>query len=155
MTAPQSCRSLSKQSFFRQDELAKGYTGASIHTNEIGNATHTCIMLYVHNSTPASRFGYAIACTVSLAKDTDKNSQQATHLSLNLFIYSQQQARVALKLREKSLKARFSDLQFRNLHMNCYQFCKQCENHFETGRVKRSNRIFFVTLFLPRKITQQ
>ena len=34
--------------------------------------------------------------------------------------------------RERLLKARTLEIYFRKSHMDCYQFCQQCEDYFET-----------------------
>ena len=43
------------------------------------------------------------------------------------------QTEVDLEPCEQPLKARFPDLYYGNLHMDCYQFCQKCEDHFETA----------------------
>ena len=88
---------------------------------------------------------------------TNKDLQKATKLVLELFVkgqeYGQFQANSAP--REQPLKARFPDLYYRNLHLDCYCFCQQCEDYFETARVNRLNRVFFATLFLCMAMVQQ
>lgn len=42
----------------------------------------------------------------------------------------------------------FLDLHFGKSHMDCYHFCKQCEDHFETVRATGSNYTLFATSFL-------
>ena len=49
---------------------------------------------------------------------------------------------------EKSLKARSLDVYRDKFHMECYNFCQQCKDHFATAGVKGPNRIFFATSFL-------
>ena len=56
---------------------------------------------------------------------------------------------------KQPFKARFPDLYYGNLHMDCYRFCQQCEDHFETARAKRPNRIPFAAFFLCRSVTQR
>ena len=60
-----------------------------------------------------------------------------------------------LELQEQPFKAWFLDLYYGNLHMDCYRFCPQYKDYFETARVKRPNRILFAALFLRGLITQQ
>ena len=43
---------------------------------------------------------------------------------------------------EKPLKARSPDVYRGKSHMECYNFCQQCEDHFATARAKGPNRIF-------------
>ena len=53
------------------------------------------------------------------------------------------------------LYARFSDFYYGNSHMDCYQFCQQCEDYFKTTKAKGLNRIPFAALFLDGSVTQQ
>ena len=53
------------------------------------------------------------------------------------------------------LKAQFPDLYYGNSHMDCYRFCQQCEDHFETAGAKGPNRILFAALFLCGSVTQR
>ena len=39
--------------------------------------------------------------------------------------------------------------------MDCYRFCQQCEDHFETAGAKELNRIPFAASFLHGGVTQQ
>ena len=54
--------------------------------------------------------------------------------------------------REKPLKAKLPNVYCGKFHMECYNFCQQCEDHFATARVKGPNRIFFAASFLPYRI---
>lgn len=49
--------------------------------------------------------------------------------------------------RERPLKARLPDVYRGKIHLEYYNFCQQCKNHFATAGAKALNRIFFVTLF--------
>ena len=40
---------------------------------------------------------------------------------------------------ERPLKPWGPDLYYGDLHINCYRFCQQCEDHFDTARVKALN----------------
>ena len=55
--------------------------------------------------------------------------------------------------REQPLKARFPDLYYGNSHMDCYRFCQQCKDYFETAGAKGPNRIPFAALFLRGSVT--
>lgn len=57
--------------------------------------------------------------------------------------------------RERPLKARFPDLYYGNSHQDCYRFCQQCEDHFETAGAKSTNRIPFAASFLRGSVVQQ
>lgn len=52
----------------------------------------------------------------------------------------------------KPLKARNPDLYYGNLHMECYYFSQQCEDHLEIAGAKSHKRIPFVAFFLKDKI---
>ena len=55
---------------------------------------------------------------------------------------------------KKPFKARFSDLYYGNLHMDCYRFCQQCEDHFKTAGASGPNCIPFTALFLYESVVQ-
>ena len=50
--------------------------------------------------------------------------------------------------KKQPLKARFPDLYFRKSHLDCYRFCQQCEDHFDTARANGDNRTPFAASFL-------
>ena len=54
--------------------------------------------------------------------------------------------------REKPLKARSPDVYRGKSHMECYNFCQQCEDHFATAGAKGPNRILFAAFFLRDRI---
>ena len=56
---------------------------------------------------------------------------------------------------KQPLKAWFPNLYWGNLHMDCYRFCQQCEDHFKTAGAKKSNRIPFAASFLRGGVTQR
>ena len=53
---------------------------------------------------------------------------------------------------EKLLKARSVDVYCGKSHMECYNFCQQCENYFATTGTKGPNRIPFAASFLRNRI---
>lgn len=57
--------------------------------------------------------------------------------------------------REQPLKARFPDLYYGNSHMDCYRFCQQCEDHFETAGANGPNRILFAASFFRGTVVQR
>ena len=63
------------------------------------------------------------------------------------------QARDQLKLREHPLKARTPETYSGKSHMDCYHFCQQCENYFETSSAIGMNRTLFVATFLRGAIS--
>ncbi len=53
---------------------------------------------------------------------------------------------------DRTLKARNPDLYYGNSHMECYHFCQQCEDHFETAGTKNHKRVPFAAAFLKNCI---
>ena len=53
---------------------------------------------------------------------------------------------------DRPLKARNPDLYYGNSHMECYHFCQQCEDHFETAGAKGHKRVLFTGSFLKDRI---
>ena len=49
--------------------------------------------------------------------------------------------------REQLLKVRSPETYSRKSHIDCYHFCQQCEDHFETSGTTRMNRTSFVASF--------
>ena len=49
---------------------------------------------------------------------------------------------------EKPLKTRLPDVYCSKSHIECYNFCQQCEDHFATVGAKSSNHILFAAFFL-------
>ena len=137
-----------------EDELAGAAPRAP--TNDNGTPSHTPAVLRAPTPAPAP----PPAPTELVAKYTDADLQRATKLALESFVQGQQQAQSqmappALEPRERPLKARFPDLYYGNSHMDCYRFCQQCEDHFETAGAKGPNRIPFAASFLRRLVTQR
>ncbi len=54
--------------------------------------------------------------------------------------------------RERPLKAWFPEVYTGENHMDCYNFCQQCEDHFATAGAKGPNRIPFAASFLRDRI---
>ena len=55
-------------------------------------------------------------------------------------------------LRNK-LKARFSDVYCRKPHIDCYNFCQQCEDYFATVEAIGPTQIPFITSFFRDRIS--
>ena len=88
-------------------------------------------------------------------KYTNNDLQRATKLGLKPFRQGQEQAQLLLDLRKRSLKTRFLDLFKRKLHMDCYHFLRQCENHFNTAKAIGKNCTPFAALFFCKSISIQ
>ena len=50
--------------------------------------------------------------------------------------------------RKRPLKARFPDIYWGKMHLECYNFFQQCEDHFATAGTMGSNRVPFAATFL-------
>ncbi len=53
---------------------------------------------------------------------------------------------------DRPLKPRNPNLNYGNLHMECYYFCQQCEDHFEVARSLGHKCVPFVIKFLKDHI---
>ena len=54
----------------------------------------------------------------------------------------------SVKPKEQPFKACFLDLYFGKLYLDCYRFCQQYKDQFDTARANRDNRTPFATSFL-------
>ncbi len=52
-------------------------------------------------------------------------------------------------------KPRNLDLYYGNLHIECYYFCQQCDDHFEIARSLSHKRLLFAVRFLKYHILNQ
>ena len=64
-------------------------------------------------------------------------------------------APIQAELREQPLKARFPNLYYGNSHLDCYRFCQQCKDHFDTARASGPNCILFAASFLRGSVIQR
>ena len=55
--------------------------------------------------------------------------------------------------RKRSLKAKVPEVYYGKSHMDCYHFCQQCENYFETDGATGNNRTPFAASFLCGNIS--
>ena len=63
------------------------------------------------------------------------------------------QARDQLEPRERPLKARTPEIYSGKSQMDCYYFCQQCEDYFETSGATRMNCTPFAATFLRGAIS--
>ena len=71
---------------------------------------------------------------------------------MKAYLESQKPSR-PLAERERSLKAKVPDVYYEKLHIDCYHFCQQCEDHFETAGATGANRTPFAASFLRGNIS--
>ena len=50
--------------------------------------------------------------------------------------------------RKQSFKAKVPDVYYKKSHMDCYHFCQQCKNYFETAGAIGVNQTLFAAFFL-------
>ena len=111
-----------------------------------GNGTPTPTPVVSRAPTPA------LAITSAVAPSLD-NKLFKQFIKAYLEAQVPGQTEVDSEPRKQSLKAQFPDLYYGNLHMDCYQFCQQCEEHFKTAGARGPNRIAFAALFLCGSVT--
>ena len=80
---------------------------------------------------------------------TQEDLQKITKLCIDSFLKENRQE----KPRKGQLKARFLDLYYGKSHMECYYFCQQCKDHFDTAGATGSNRTPFAASFLCGRIS--
>ena len=54
---------------------------------------------------------------------------------------------------KRSLKAKVSEVYYGKSHIDCYHFCQQCKDHFETAGATGTNRTLFAAFFLRKSIS--
>ena len=97
----------------------------------------------------ASAPSQAPASAPAPALYTQEDLQRITKLCMDSFLQGNRQEGP----REGQLKARFPDLYYGKSHMECYHFCQQCEDYFDTAGATRSNRTLFAASFLHARIS--
>ena len=145
-SAPSASRSDSKS-----DELwaPKKGTSTPSHTNTPASS-HTSTPAPSHMSTPAPSPANASTLTEStLVLKYSKTDQMKI---LKIFSETKGQEPKAEVARKRLLKANVPDVYFEKLHMDCYYFCQQCEDHFVTAGATGSNHTPFAASFLCGKI---
>ena len=83
---------------------------------------------------------------------TDEDLQRATKLALESFVKGQEHGQANSAPRDRALKARNPDLYYGSSHMECYSFCRQCEDHFDTAGATGYKRVPFAASFLQDRI---
>ena len=63
------------------------------------------------------------------------------------------QAQALAEPRERSLKARTPKTYFGKSYIDCYHFCQQYEDYFETSGTTEMNRTLFVAIFLRSTVS--
>ena len=72
---------------------------------------------------------------------------------MKAYLESNQGPSQPLEERKRPLKAKVPDAYYGKLHMDCYYFCQQCEDHFEISRATGINQTPFAASFLHGNIS--
>ena len=120
-----------------EDELA----GDAPEAPTKGSSTPTSAPAQVPTSAPGPTGMY-----------TDVDLQRATRLALESFVKGQEHGWANSAPRNRAFKARNPDLYYGSSHMECYYFCQQCEDHFDTAGATGPQRISFAASFLRDRI---
>ena len=99
-------------------------------------------------STPVPAFTPTPTPVLAPAKYTDAGFYQF----MKVFMDIQRCSRTYEGPRESLFKAYFPNLYYRKSHIDCYQFCLQFEDYFETAGAAGPNCVLFAALFLYRPI---
>ena len=142
MARPPACRSPCRNAPpAGEDELA-----GAVPTEGSGTPTPTPVVSHTPTPAPATAPAAAPSSDTELFKQFMKAYLEAQIPDLT---------EIDSKPRKQPLKTHFPDLYYGNSYMDCYRFCQQCEDHFETVRAKGPNDIPFAASFLHRLVTQQ
>ena len=121
--------------------IRRNASGAPINDNGTPVSTPAVSRTLIPAPAPASVRGPP-------RKYTDKNLQKTIKLALESFVKSQKYGQANSAPWDKVLKARNPDFYYRSLHIECYYFCRQCENHFDTAGATDHKRVPFAASFL-------
>ena len=125
--------------------------GAS--TNNSGTPEPIPAVFCAPTSAPAQALAPAPASVSGpLGRYMDEDLQRATKLALQLFVKGQEHGQTNSAPRDRALKAQNPDLYYRSLHIECYYFCRQCEDYFDTAGAKSHKRVPFAASFLRDQI---
>ena len=72
---------------------------------------------------------------------------------MKAYLESNQGPSQPLKEREQPLEAKVLDVYYGKLHMDCYHFYQQCNDHFETSWATGTNQTPFAAFFLCKNIS--
>ena len=73
---------------------------------------------------------------------------------MKAYLESNQRLKQPPAEREQFFKAKMPDVYYKKLYMDCYHFCQQCKDYFETPRATRANRTPFAVFLLCKNISE-
>ena len=72
---------------------------------------------------------------------------------MKAYLESNQGPRQSPMERKQFFKAKIPEVYYNKSHIDCYHFCQQCEDHFETAGATGTNRTLFAASFLRKSIS--
>ena len=116
-------------------------------TNDSGTPKLTPAISRTPTPAPAQAQAPASASVLGLpGRYTDKDLQRATKLALELFVKGHKYGQANSAPQNRAFKARNLDFYYENSHMECYYFCQQYEDYFDTAGATGHKRVPFAAL---------
>ena len=72
---------------------------------------------------------------------------------MKAYLETNQRPRPPLTERKQTFKAKVPEVYYGKSYIDCYHFCQQCKDHFETVEATGANRTPFATSFLRKNIS--
>ena len=72
---------------------------------------------------------------------------------MKAYLETNQGPRQPLAVRKQTFKTKVSEIYYDKLYMDCYYFCQQCEDHFESAGATGFNQTLFAAFFLCQNIS--
>ena len=116
-----------------------------------GSSTPTPTLVVSHASTLAPAEAPAPPLASAAADSAAWYSAKDLQRILKIILEARALACQSKILCKRPLKARAPDLYRGKTHMECYNFCKQCKDHFATSSTTGLNHISFAATFLKDK----
>ena len=104
------------------------------------------------NPTPGPKLVFALN-PASIPVPAPPSSNELFKQFMRAYLESNQGPRQPLVERKQSLKAKVPEVYYGKSYMDCYHFCQQCEDHFETAGATGTNRTPFAASFLRGSIS--
>ena len=105
-----------------------------------------------YNPTPGPKLVLALIPAPVLAPALPSSNELFKQF-MKVYLESNQGLRQPPAERKRSLKAKVPKVYYGKLHMDCYHFCQQWKDHFETLGATGTNRTLFAASFLCGNIS--
>ena len=145
MVGPRACRSPHQNTPSAKENEPAG----AVPTESSGFLTSISVMSRAQTLVPSIALAACLAfAAVNLAdRYSDKDFQGIFKTILKIRAPAPQPE----SLCKRRLKARALDIYRYNIHMEHYNFCRQCEDHFATADATKPNRMLFAPTFLKNQ----